>query len=99
MKENNVNIDTGNEGDDIVKSGYPILRADKIHCLYVPSKVALEVDAIGNGSHPNLMVTVSEKFGKSFPISFTDYGSMWDVFSATAEKSGIRVTLYQPEHS
>ena len=66
-------------------------ETDVIVCLYVSTSEAVEVEALGSGNHPCVIVRDTNDLASS--IEFSSYGNEWNVWSATAEKSGVCVTL------
>ena len=81
-----------------INASYFIKKSTDIACIYVMSDSPLDVEALGGGSHPSVLVSFSEHAAYvPFEIIFNEFSDHWVVFSAFAEKSGVKVTLINQE--
>ena len=79
------------KGQVKVEHCYIHQESEHIICLYVSTSSAVDVEALGSGGHPCIIIRDENDLASS--IEFTPYGNDWNVWSASSEKSGICVTL------
>jgi hypothetical protein len=88
---------SGEIGKGLVTACQVLHETHHVALLYMHTSAPVTVEALGGGLHPSLMVSKTGTGGTQIFIEFPDFGPAWEVFSAGAEKSGVKITMWKPE--
>lgn len=91
-------VTRGDAGKNLVTGCQVIAESDRMAYVYVHTSDPVTVEALMGGTSPGIMVSRDGRPIPQIAIEFLDFGPAWEVFSAFAEKSGVKVAFLAEEH-